>query len=252
MNFFLALIPIIAVLGVWEIYSQFSSNVFFLFSRPSEIIDNLWTNSLNGELPQHAWITFIESFVGLILGVGLGSILGFILLFKNSLGKIVYPYLVFLSSIPIIALAPMMIIWFGIGIQMKIAIVFLSTVFVAAFQAYRGGKNIDPKDSIFFKLNNASSSQYFRMLTFPAAIDWLIQSLRLNIGFAILGAFIGEFIASDQGLGFSIMKSSGLYDVANVMSSIIYLIALTILFNFIAKLLEINKIRVIRFLALKI
>lgn len=232
-------------------YSHFSTNASFLFSSPSKIFNSLWHNSLNGILPHHAWITFIEAFIGLFLGIFVGSILGFVLLLQKSLDKIIHPYLVILSSIPIIALAPMMIIWFGAGMEMKIAMVFLSTVFVAAFQAYQGGKSVDSRDEIFFKLNHASTLQYFRMLTLPAAMDWLIQSFRLNVGFAILGAFIGEFIASDKGLGFAVMKYSGLYDVSNVLAATVYLILLTLLLNLLAKYIEKNKIKIIRFFAVK-
>ncbi|MCC8199275.1 MAG: ABC transporter permease subunit [Tannerellaceae bacterium] len=105
---------------------------------------------MNGELPYHTFTTFYEAFIGLVLGVGIGSLIGFLLLYFPKVSKISNYYLVALSSIPIFALAPMMIIWFGTDVKMKIAIAFFSTVFTAVFQAYKGGQNISKQDKDYF------------------------------------------------------------------------------------------------------
>lgn len=134
---------------------------------------------------------------------------------------------------------------------MKIALAFFSTVFVAIFQAYQGGQNVSKQELDFFILNGASKQQQFWNLTFPASIDWLIQSLKINSGLAILGAFIGEFIASNRGLGYMIIKASGLYDVSTVLAGTLAIIFLTISFNLLATAAEINKLKIIRAVALR-
>jgi NitT/TauT family transport system permease protein len=204
----------------------------------------------SGELVRHFFITAFESFAGLLLGVLTGSIIGFLLLYFPKISRISKYYVVALSSIPIFAIAPMMIIWFGTGISMKIAMAFFSTVFIAIFQAYQGGQNVSKQDADFFKLNNASDKQRFWKLTFPSSMDWLIQSLKLNSGLAVLGAFIGEFIASDSGLGYIILKASGLYDVSYVLAATICIIGLTLIFNFCASFIEKNKLKIIRKIAI--
>ncbi|MCD7933403.1 MAG: ABC transporter permease subunit [Tannerellaceae bacterium] len=204
---------------------------------------------MNGELPYHTFTTFYEAFIGLVLGVGIGSLIGFLLLYFPKVSKISNYYLVALSSIPIFALAPMMIIWFGTDVKMKIAVAFFSTVFTAVFQAYKGGQNISKQDKDFFILNKATSKQMFWKLTFPASMDWIIQSIKINAGLSVLGAFIGEFIASDKGLGHMIVKASGLYDIASVLAATICIIFLTMFFNFLAYIVEINKLKLIRFIS---
>jgi NitT/TauT family transport system permease protein len=234
---------------IWEFFTINSQRNTFLFSRPSKILDTLVNKIYNGELIHHFFVTAFEAFTGLFLGILAGSVIGFLLLYFPKASKISKYYVVALSSIPIFALAPMMIIWFGLGVQMKIAMAFFSTVFIAIFQAYQGGQNVASQDAAFFKLNGASDKQKFWQLTFPASIDWLIQSLKLNSGLAILGAFIGEFIASDSGLGYIILKASGLYDVSYVLSATICIVLLTLIFNFMAGIVEKNKLKIVRKIA---
>lgn len=241
-----AFIPLILIIGIWELLSYNSQRNTFLFSSPSKILQTFVAKIANGELLNHTLITGYEALLGLILGITIGSIIGFLLLYFPTASKISKYYVIALSSIPVFALAPMMIIWFGTGIQMKIALAFFSTVFVAIFQAYQGGQNISKQESEFFILNKASKKQRFWNLTFPSSMDWLIQSLKINSGLSILGAFIGEFIASNKGLGYFILKASGLYNVSAVLAGTIAIILLTILFNFFAGLIERNKLKIIR------
>jgi NitT/TauT family transport system permease protein len=245
-NRILSFIPLVIFLFIWEILTKNSSKNTFLFSRPSKIAITLFDKISNGELVHHFGVTAFEAFSGLLLGVLIGSVIGFLLLYFPKASKISKYYVLALSSIPIFAIAPMMIIWFGTGILMKIAMAFFSTVFVAIFQAYQGGQNISKQDANFFKLNGASDKQRFWKLTFPSSIDWLIQSLKLNSGMAVLGAFIGEFIASDSGLGYIILKASGVYDVSYVLAATICIIFLTLIFNLGANLVEKNKMKIIR------
>jgi NitT/TauT family transport system permease protein len=243
-------IPLILILIIWEISALNSTKTAFLFSSPNKIFKTLSEKILNGELVNHTLITGFEALVGLVLGGVIGSLIGFVFLYYPKLANLAKYYILAVSSIPIFALAPMMIIWFGTGIKMKIALAFFSTVFVAIFQAYQGGQKIDKRELEFFKLNQASDEQKFWQLTLPSSIDWLIQSLKLNSGLAVLGAFIGEFIASDQGLGYAILKASGLYDVSYVLAGIICIILLTLIFNLLAQLIEKNKLKIIRKIAI--
>lgn len=242
----LPFLPLMVLLALWEFLTMNSLRSTFLFSRPSKILTTLFDKITDGELIRHFGVTAFEAFAGLVLGVLIGSILGFILLYFPKVSKMSKDYVLALSSIPIFAIAPMMIIWFGTGISMKVAMAFFSTVFIANFQAYQGGQDVNKQDSDFFRLNGASDKQRFWKLTFPASMDWLVQSLKLNSGMAVLGAFIGEFIASDSGLGYIILKASGLYDVSYVLAATICIIVLTLIFNWGAALIERNKLKIIR------
>ena len=234
---------------LWEISASIFPRTQFLFASPSLIFKIFYSKIISGELIIHFGTTSIEVIIGLLLGLFIGSSIGFALLYSPIASKISKPYILALASIPIFGIAPMMIIWFGIGIPMKIAMVFFSTVFVALSQAYQGGKNISKNKIDFFKLNGASKNKKFWNLIFPSSIDWLIQSFKLNSGLAILGAFIGEFIASDKGLGYIILKASGLYDVPYVLAAILCILILSLLFNTLANYLENNKLKIIRLLS---
>lgn len=247
----LYILPLIILCVIWELVANTSNKFSFLFASPSSVIQKLFEKVVNGELIEHTLITGYEALVGLLAGVLIGSIIGFSLLYSEKASKISKPYIVALSSVPIFGIAPMMIIWFGTGIFMKIAMAFFSTVFVAVFQAYQGGQDVSKDELDFFELNGASNNQKFWKLVFPSSIDWVLQSLKLNSGLAILGAFIGEFIASEKGLGYIILKASGLYDVSYVLASIICIILLSALFNYLVSIVEKNKLKIIRSLSLR-
>ncbi|MBL7884941.1 MAG: ABC transporter permease [Bacteroidia bacterium] len=243
-------IPLFIIIVFWEIASNASQKNSFLFSSPTKIFKTFYEKVINGELVNHSLITGYEALLGLVLGMFIGSIIGFFLLYFPKVSKVSKYYIIAFSSIPIFAIAPMMIIWFGTGLQMKVAMAFFATVFIAIFQAYQGGQNISKQDAEFFILNKASDRQKFWKLTFPSSIDWLIQSLKLNSGLSILGAFIGEFIASEKGLGYAILRASGLYDVTYVLAATICIIILTLAFNYVAGVIDKHKLKIIRKISL--
>ncbi len=191
-------------------------------------------------------MTGFEAIIGLLLGLIIGCIIGFLLIYYKSFSKIGRPYIYALSSIPTFALAPLMIIWFGVGIGMKIVLAFLATVFTTIFQTYEGANKVPKNDMAFFELNGANKHETFWLLSFPASLDWIIQSLKLNAGFSILGAFIGEFIASEAGLGYIILKASGLYDTTYVFVAIICIIILSSVFTLLANVVIKYKLNILR------
>ena len=241
-----SLIPLIILALIWEVLSYFQKDFTVFFSSPSRITTLLFKELFQGDILIHTLITAYEALAGLILGLVGGCAIGFSLIYFPKYSKIAYPYVLALSAIPTFALAPLMIIWFGTGLQMKIILSFLATVFTTAFQSYEGAQKVATSDQIFFELNHASNKQRFWMLSFPSSIDWVIQSLKLNAGFCVLGAFIGEFIASEAGLGYIILKASGLYDTTYVFVAILCIILLSTIFSFFASYVNKHKLRIIR------
>ncbi len=243
----LPFIPLVIIILVWEMMSYGHKDFSIFFSSPSKIMTLFIQEFFRGDLSFHMIITAYEAFTGLVLGLVVGCCIGFSLIYFPKYSNIAYPYVLALSAIPTFALAPLMIIWFGTGLQMKIVLSFLATVFTTAFQTYEGAQKVATSDIQFFNLNHASNKQRFWMLSFPSSLDWVIQSLKLNAGFCILGAFIGEFIASEAGLGYIILKASGLYDTTFVFVAIICIILLSFVFSLFATLVNKKKLRIIRF-----
>ena len=158
----------------------------------------------------------------------LAAVLGLGLWFSESVARISKPYLVALGAVPVFAIAPMTILWFGVGIGAKVILAFLATVFVAASQAYKGAEQIDRLHLQRLRVFGAKRWQVFRLLLLPSSLVWVLSSLRLTIGLALLGAFIGEFIAADRGLGYMIVKAGGLYDTPRVLVGVITIVAIAV------------------------
>lgn len=240
------LISLILLLVLWEVLSGCFTDISIFLSSPSRILKQFIWWIFQGDLLYHFFITAYESLVGLLLGLIVGSCIGFSLVYFPRYCKIAYPYVVALSAIPTFAVAPLMIIWFGTGLSMKIVLSFLATVFTTAFQTFEGAQRVSNSDRTFFMLNKASKKHSFWMLSFPSSVDWVIQSLKLNTGFCILGAFIGEFIASEAGLGYIILKASGLYDTTSVFVAILCIVILSNVFGFATSIINKNKLKIIR------
>lgn len=218
----LQLLPGLAFLVIWQVLGMRPSIGFF-FSTPLDVARTIGSLLGSGELQRNLAITAAEAIAGFALGNIVGSAFGIGLWYSETSAWIAKPYLTILGSVPVFALAPMTILWFGIGVGAKVALAFLGTVLVAAAQAHRGVRLADPLLVRRFRVFGASRAIVFRHLLLPSAALWIIGSLRLTIGSALLGAFVGEFIASDRGIGHLIVRASGLYDAATVIAGVISL-----------------------------
>ena len=229
----LQIVPLVIFLLTWELSVRGNSKLIFFFGLPSKILTYLINKTLDGSLIIDFFVTFIETFAGFILCNLIGTILGLSLWYSKIVFLIARPYIVALGSAPIFALAPLLIIWFGTGVFSKIMIATLSTVFIALFQAYTGASEVDKNYLKLMKTFNATKNQTFRKVIAPSAIVWVISAFRLNTGFAILGAFIGEFISSDKGLGHLILVASGLFDISLILTGVFLLICMALMLNFL-------------------
>jgi len=137
----------------------------------------------------------------------------------------------------------MTIIWFGVGIGAKVALAFLGTVFVAASQSFRGAEQIDPLLVSRVRVFGGSHNQIFKTLLLPSSAVWVLSSLRLTIGLALLGAFVGEFIAAERGLGYQILRASGLFDTPRVIVGVIAIVVIAMALDKLVDLLERRAIR---------
>jgi NitT/TauT family transport system permease protein len=165
------------------------------------------------------------------LGNVAGIILGLFLAFFPILQRIAKPYIVACGAIPIFSIAPMMIIWFGIGFPAKVMMAFFSVFLVATVQAYTGAVEIEPDYLKLLKSMRASRRQIFFKVALPSSVSWVIASLKLTIGFSLLGAFIGEFISAERGLGYRILKEGGTYNIPGVLAALALIVFVAILLN---------------------
>ena len=241
--------PVVLLLSVWQIAAMRSSSVNFFFSSPIDVITRFWFLVKSGKLIVDSGYTLFPLLTGLAIGVTFGTLLGFALHLSPRFAQAVGWNIVILGSVPIFAVAPMMIVWFGIGLRMKIAMAVLSTFFVAAAQAYRGGQAVPPELKAFFKLSGANDWITLRKLIFPNALDWVLASLHLNANLALLGVFIGEFIAAERGLARSMLNAGSLYDIGDVLAYALAMMIIVIGLELVIHWAERNRYRVIQWIS---
>jgi len=235
---FLYLVPLIAFLAAWFVFTYESQDRQFIFSSPEKVAVAFMKLTASGELIRHTGVTLFEALAGFASGTTIGAAIGLILWYSKTVANVARPYIAALGSVPIFALAPIIIVWFGIGIFSKVILAFLSTVVLAIVQAYQGAMSVEQRYLQLMNVVGASKTQVFKFVVVPSSLIWVVNAMKLNIGLALLGAFIGEFISAEQGLGYMIVKASGLYNMAKVFVGIGALMATALILTFLVNLLE--------------
>lgn len=180
----------------------------------------------DGSLPFDTWITVYEAILGFVIGATLGSALALGLWTSVFLARLTEPFIVALNSVPKIALAPIVIPWFGTGLVSKVALAVSMTTLIALIAAYQGAKDADRDLQALMVSMGAGKRQVFFGVVVPSAIAMIISTFRFNIGFGLVGAVVGEFMSSKRGLGHLIYEASGLYDLDTVWMGLFVLMAL--------------------------
>jgi NitT/TauT family transport system permease protein len=237
-RFFTQWLPGLIFLVFWESATLNQQRWRFLFASPSLVIKAFLLDVSKGTLLGDLGITAFESICGLLLGSALGSALGLALWLSPMGARISRPYIAAIASIPTFALAPMTIIWFGTGLSSKVMMAMLATFFVAVSEAYEGAKRADAEMISLVQSFGGTRGQALQYVVIPASIVWIVVSCRLNVGFSILGAFVGEFIVSERGIGHYILRSSGLYDVPRVLVGVLCLMFLSAILLLIVRFIE--------------
>ncbi len=229
----LQIIPILIFCYFWESAASSSERFAFYFGQPSEIAEHFYHRMFSGVLLRDYAVTFFEAIGGFLLGTTAGTLVGLIFWFSRPVFLFVRPYVIALGSTPVFALAPLLIIWFGTGFSSKLAIAAISTFFIALFQSYSGVEDVKPQHTALLKSLGATRLEIFRKGVVPNALVWVISGLKLSVGYALLGAFIGEFISSNAGLGHMIIVASGLFDISLVLLGVFLIVSMALLMTVI-------------------
>lgn len=237
-NTLLKLVPGIILLLVWEFIAKQDKTITFLFSSPSQVVSLFSKELQTGTMWYNIWVTFEEAALGLILGTVFGTLFGLLIWANETLRKILEPYLLIFGAIPIFALAPMLIIWFGIGLTSKVFMAAFSVFLVALTQSYEGTQNAAKKYTLFAQSLGCSRIKMMYKIVLPGSIQWVLSGIKMNIGLALLGAFIGEFVSSTAGLGYYILKQGSLFNTAGVLVGIILLTCLSLAMNIILNFIK--------------
>ena len=221
---------LVAILASWQF--GVTDTMLPYFSRPTLVAAKLYQLLSDTHIYRHISVTLSEIAVGYALGAGFGLSLGFILGRSQFLSAALQPYIIGLYSIPKIALAPVFIVWLGLGMASKVAVVFLASFFLVFFNTYSGLLSINEELVRLARLMGASWPQVVWRVILPAAAPQIFLGLRIAVPYAVIGAVIGEYIGSHEGLDYFILYASQTYDAPALFSGIIILVAIVFVANF--------------------
>lgn len=221
---------LLAVL-VWQLIVHFAPRYEFFVGSPLGIVREFGVLWREENLPVHVLVTTVEAILGFLAGCTLGTVVGLAMWGSQRVYEISRPYLIALGSVPVFAFGPVLIFWFGTGLWSKVVLGFLSTFVIAVVQAHTGASEADPNLLRVVKAFGGTHRQAFLKIIVPSATIWVLAGIRLNIGMALLGAFIGEFISSRMGLGHLIIVAEGLYNVNQIWAGTICIVAIAMVFH---------------------
>ena len=236
----------VAIIGgfllLWEIASGRWLEPF-LISSPSRILLSLIAGFREGDLIQHTWVTFQEIAIGFPIGALSGIALGYAFGRSRLLAEIFEPIIIALNGVPRTAVAPLFIVWLGIGLWSKVGVVFLLTFFLNFFNTYTGMRQMDHEYVDLASLMGVKGWKLSFKVIFPAISPYVFTGIRTSIPFAVIGAIVGEFVAATEGVGFFIRMSAGIFKTADVFVGIIVLMIMVIILDKIAEAVERRALR---------
>jgi NitT/TauT family transport system permease protein len=219
---------LVGVVTLWEVGADAGWIDAFFWSQPSAIFRTMTIFFTTGDAFTDIAFTFRSTILGFLIGTIVGSALGLSFWWSRNYAAIVQPYIICFESLPKLALAPLIVLVFGIGMASKVAIATALTLVVSTLTTYAGVKAVDLDNEKLFYSLGASRLQVFRKLVVPSCLPWIISVLRVNIGLALTGAVVGEFIASQHGLGRAILYAGQTYDIALVWVAVAVLSTLAV------------------------
>lgn len=224
------LIPISLLVAVllWQLMVLISDFPAFILPSPLKVVERFVEVLLNGSLIYHTLVTLGEVCMGLAIGLGTALLLGYWLAKLNWLERILSPYIVASQSVPVVAIAPLLVIWLGPGVLSKILITALIVFFPILINIIVGIRSVSADLFDLMRSFQANRWQILRYLEIPAAMPVFLGGLRIGATLAVIGAVVGEFVGADRGLGFLINVGRGVYDTALVFVAIFTLVILAL------------------------
>jgi len=224
-------LSILAILAVWQAAVLVFHVQPFVLPAPTEVVARFVGDMVSGEILQPLLVTTVETLLGFACAAVLGLVLGVGIALVPFLEKALYPPVLALQTVPKVAIAPLLIIWFGFGIQSKVLTAALIGFFPVVVNVIAGLRSVDPKRLMLMRALRANAWQSFVKVRLPSMMPYLFAGLEICMVFSIIGVIVGEFIGSSIGLGVMIIQRQGTIDVVGVFSVLIYLSLLGLLLN---------------------
>ena len=241
----LALQIMVAVgsLTIWHVlttYPIFGSILLppFFFSNPFDVVAQVIDWFVTGIIWRHLWITLLEATLAFVIGSVGGVLVGFWFARQPRTAAVFDPYVKMANALPRVVLAPIFTLWLGLGIWSKVALGVTLVFFIVFFNVYQGVKEVSPTVLANARMLGMNERQLMRHVYWPSALSWMFSSLHTSVGFAVVGAVVGEYLGSAAGLGYLIQQAEGVFDVAGVFAGMFVLAAFVIVIDTIVTVVE--------------
>ncbi|MDQ7025360.1 MAG: ABC transporter permease [Anaerolineae bacterium] len=232
------LLTMLMVLGFWQVIVLLEIYPRFIIPAPLEVWDSFVEVARDGTLLRHVSVTLYEMLVGLLLGVTFGLFLGFLIAKNTILDEMLSPIVVAFQATPVVAYAPLLIIWFGSGVMSKIITTAIIVFFPTLMNVVVGLRNVPQNLRELMRSMKATSLQTFFKLEVPAALPVMLTGLKTSATLAVIGAVVGEFVGASEGLGFLVISARSRFDTPLVLVTVFTMTALALSFYLLISLLE--------------
>jgi NitT/TauT family transport system permease protein len=231
------LLLIVILIVLWQVISD-AGHLSLYMSSPTAVLSKItnWYNT--GVLGTAVGVTLEEAVIGYVIGSVVGAIVGFVLGRIEFVGKLLDPIVLALYAVPKIALAPLFVLWLGIGITTKISVAALLVFFLVFYNTYAGTKQIDERLCDQARLMGAGRWDVMSKLVIPQAASWCFVGLRIALPYSLTGAVVGEFISSTEGIGYEINNATATFDTAGVFAGVVLLTVIALILNAILDVVE--------------
>ncbi len=223
---------------LWDLLVRWRQYPAFLLPTPQRVAERLWQTLQDGTLLAHTRVTLGEIFGGLALGLSTALILGYLLAKSRTLERVLAPYIVASQAVPIVALAPLLVIWFGAGSFSKVLVCALTLFFPVLINTMVGVRNVDRQLIELMRSLRATRWQVLRYLELPAALPVLLGGLKVGVTLSVIGAVVGEFVGADRGLGFLVNLARGLFDTPLMFVALLTLMVIALTLYLLVSWLE--------------
>jgi NitT/TauT family transport system permease protein len=236
------LVGVLAI-GVWYIGSTVPIGGSYLlppffFSTPTDVASRIIKWFVEGTVWRHLWITLYEAMMAFIIGSAAGVAIGFWFARQPVVAAVLDPYVKMINALPRVVLAPIFALWFGLGAASKIALGITLVFFIVFFNVYQGVREVSPAILANARMLGMNDRALMRHVYWPSALSWMFSSLHTSVGFAVVGAVVGEYLGSAAGLGYLIQQAEGVFDVAGVFAGMLVLAAFVLVIDGVVTIAE--------------
>ncbi|MBI1203796.1 MAG: ABC transporter permease subunit [Rhodopseudomonas sp.] len=230
-------------LAIWYVFTTYP--IFgkvllppFFFSNPVDVVKQIVAWFATGVIWKHLYVTLVEAMLAFAIGSVGGVLVGFWFARQPRTAAVFDPYVKAANALPRVVLAPIFTLWLGLGIWSKVALGVTLVFFIVFFNVYQGVKEVSPTVLANARMLGMNERQLMRHVYWPSALSWMFSSLHTSVGFAVVGAVVGEYLGAAAGLGYLIQQAEGVFDVAGVFAGMFVLAAFVIVIDVVVSLVE--------------